>query len=402
MRRFTHELQRAPWSGDRRRRRARRPTVESMEERALLSTLPVPVAVSHPTADHHRAEIRHDLAKHARKPSGYSQLNLVSDLASEGALVTDSNLANSWGLEFSSSSPFWIADQQTGVATIYSVTPLNAVTKSALTVTIPSTSTGTSSSPTGVVFNSSTSDFMIAGPSGTVPAEFIFDTLQGTIVGWNPKSSGGMNSGEIVVNKGSSAVYTGLAIGNSGGQNYLYAANNATGNIDVYNSSFSSVTLAGSFVDPKLTKGFAKDLKPYNITNVGGQLYVTYEGPSFQGGAVAEFNTDGTFVRQIAYNGTRGRLQAPWGVTMAPSSFGKFSNDLLVGNFTSGRINAYNAKGKFVGVLTSNGKKPIVIPDLWSLAVGNGVNGGSTSDVYFTAGINSQIDGLFGVLQPIT
>jgi uncharacterized protein (TIGR03118 family) len=114
------------------------------------------------------------------------------------------------------------------------------------------------------------------------------------------------------------------------------------------------------------------------------------------------FNTDGTFVRQIAYNGAGGTLQAPWGVAMAPSSFGKFSNDLLVGNFGNGKISAYNAKGRFVGQLTSNGHKAIVIPGLWALGVGNGQSAGSSGAVYFTAGINGQSDGLFGALQPVT
>jgi uncharacterized protein (TIGR03118 family) len=111
---------------------------------------------------------------------------------------------------------------------------------------------------------------------------------------------------------------------------------------------------------------------------------------------------DGTFVRQLSENGPSGKLQAPWGVVMAPSSFGKFSNDLLVGNFGNGRINAFNAKGKLVGQLTTNGKKPLVIPGLWSLGIGNGVKAGASSMVYFTAGINNQSDGLLGVLQPTT
>jgi uncharacterized protein (TIGR03118 family) len=165
------------------------------------------------------------------------------------------------------------------------------------------------------------------------------------------------------------------------------------------------VTLAGNFVDPKLKKGFAKKLVPYNIQNIGGELFVTYRGNSSffaKGGAVAEFNTDGTFVRQLAFNTPRGKLQAPWGVTMAPASFGRFSNDLLVGNFANGRINALNAKGKVVGQLNVSGKKPVVIPGLWALGVGNGGKAGSSNMVYFTAGINGQSDGLFGALQPVS
>jgi uncharacterized protein (TIGR03118 family) len=379
MRHSIRESQRRSWQSDRKRRvYGRRPTVESLEERALLST----------TA-HHLSDHGHAMAvDHARKAhGGYSQINLVSDLSSEGAQVTDSNLVNPWGMAYSATSPFWISDQHTGVSTLYSVTPSNAATKLGLTVTIPG------GSPTGQVFNS-TSSFVMANGK---PAVFIFDNLSGSISAWN----GGTAATVEATTPG--AVYTGLAIGSSGGQNFLYAANAASSpGINVFNSSFSPVTLAGNFTDPKLKKGFAKTLTPYNITNIGGQLFVTYVSPNFKGGAVAEFNMDGTFVRQLSENGPGGKLQAPWGVAMAPSSFGKFSNDLLVGNFGNGRINALNARGKVVGQLTSNGRKPIVIPGLWALGVGNDQKAGSSSMVYFTAGINGQSDGLFGALQPTT
>jgi uncharacterized protein (TIGR03118 family) len=228
---------------------------------------------------------------------------------------------------------------------------------------------------------------------------FIFDTLQGTIEGWNPKTSGGTSSAVIVVNHSSTAEYTGLAAGSSGGVNYLYAANDlASPGIQVYNGSFSKVTLAGNFVDPKLPKGFV----PYNIANISGELFVTYRGSTFRGGAVAEFNTDGTFVKQIASNKTAGNLQSPWGVAVAPASFGKFSNDLLVGNNSSGRIDAYNSKGTFEGQLATTAKKPITIPGLWALAFGNGSSAGPTSSLLFTAGIDGQTHGLFGTLQAVT
>jgi uncharacterized protein (TIGR03118 family) len=383
MRHSTRELQQTSWRSDRRRRpRDRRPTLESLEGRALLSTA------------HHLAAHGHTPVADAKKaPTGYQQVNLVSDLSSEGAQITDSKLKNPWGMAYSSTFPFWISDAGTGVATIYKVTSSNVVTKSTLTVTIPGTTASSSGSPTGQVVNA-TSSFVLNGK----PASFIFDTLQGTIAAWNSGTAA-----VTEVNDSATAEYTGLATGSSGGQNFLYAANTRSSpGIDVYNSSFQDTDLAGNFTDPKLKKGFGKSLTPYNITNIGGQLYVTYVGPNSRGGAVAVFNTDGTFVRQIAANGNSGNLQAPWGVTMAPSSFGKFGNDLLVGNFGNGRINAYNAKGKFVGQLTSNGHKPLVIPGLWAMGVGNGTNAGSSSAVYFTAGINGQSDGLFGLLQPLT
>jgi uncharacterized protein (TIGR03118 family) len=391
MRHVIRDLQQAlRQCGRKRRVRERRPAVEGLEERALLS------------AGLHQSGRAHDDIASAKKANiGYQQTNLVSNLSSEDAQVVDSNLVNPWGLAFSAKSPFWISDQGTGVSTLYSVSASDTATKVSLTVTVPTTVTGSSSSPTGQVFNSS--GFLIPGPNGTsVSSSFIFDTLQGTIAGWNPKSSGGMSTAVVMVNKGSTTEFTGLALGSSGGQNYLYAANTkASPGIEVYNSSFNQVTLAGNFVDPKLSKGFGKNFTPYNIVNIGGELFVTYRGSNGRGGAVAEFNTDGTFVRQIASNGPTGNLQSPWGVAVAPSGFGKYSNDVLAGNFGNGKINAYNLKGKFLAPLTTNGHKAIVIPGLWSLAFGNGQGAGPTNVLFFTAGINGQSDGLFGSLKPI-
>ena len=391
MRPAIRDLQKHIQRGSRdRRRHQRRPAVEALEVRSLLSA-------SADLAGHAHVD-----AKRMKTVSGYQQTDLVSDIPGV-AQSTDSNLVNPWGLASSATSPFWISDQGTGVATIYSVSQTDAATKASLTVTVPTVGSSSPTGPTGQVFNStnSTTDFLIPGPGGTsVPAEFIFDTQQGTIEAWNPKSDGGMTSAEVVVNNSSTAEYTGLALGSSGGQNYLYAVNDlASPGIEVYNGSFSKVTLAGNFVDPKLPKGFL----PYNIANINGELFVTYRGSNFKGGAVAEFNTDGTYVRQIS-NKKKGNLQSPWGVALAPAGFGKFSNDLLVGNFSNGRINAYSAKGRFVGQLKTTAKKPIAISGLWSLAFGNGSASktGPTTTLFFTAGIDGQSHGLFGSLEAVT
>jgi uncharacterized protein (TIGR03118 family) len=373
------------------RRHQRRPAVEGLEVRSLLS------------AGGHMAGHAHvDAKPAARAHKGYEQTNLVSDLP--GSQVTDSNLINPWGVAFNPKGTLWVSDEGTGVSTLYTLGQPAA--KQTLTVTIPlagSSSPNGFNGPTGQVFNStnSTTDFLIPGPGGTsVSAVFIFDTLQGTIEAWNPKSSGGMTSAEIVPNGSSAAEYTGLALGSSGGQNYLYAVNDNPTNpgIQVYNGSFSAVTLTGTFVDPKLPKG---DL-PYNIVNINGDLFVTYRGANFTGGAVAEFNTDGTFIKQIASNKSHGKLQAPWGVALAPADFGKFSNDLLVGNFANGRISAYKGK-RFAGQLKTTAKQPIAISGLWSLAFGNGTaNGGPTNTLFFTAGIDGETHGLLGSLQAVT
>jgi uncharacterized protein (TIGR03118 family) len=143
---------------------------------------------------------------------------------------------------------------------------------------------------------------------------------------------------------------------------------------------------------------------PYGIQNIGGELFVTYkgEGYSSHGGAVAEFNTDGTFVRQFSTKHAKVKLQAPWGVALAPGGFGRYSNDFLVGDFGSGRIYAFSQTGKARGVLKGTNNRPIVIPGLWALAFGNGQKGGPTNTLIFTAGIDNQTHGLFGSLQATT
>jgi uncharacterized protein (TIGR03118 family) len=375
-----------------RRSYKRRPAVEGLEDRALMSA-------AHELTGHEHVAMA---AQKAKTVSGFQQTNLVSDIAGL-AQVTDPNLVNPWGISFSSAapkgSPIWVSDQGTGKSTLYAVSPSNTATINSLVVTIPTVGSSSPSGPTGQVFNSTTG-FTIPGPNGSVVASsFIFDTLQGTIEGWNPGSVGGTSSAVIVVNNSSTAQYTGLAAGSSGGVNYLYAANDLTSpGIQVYNSSFTNVTLTGNFVDPKLPKGFV----PYNIANVNGDLFVTYRGSNGKGGAVAEFNTNGTFVRQIAANKTSGNLQSPWGVALAPAGFGKFSNDLIVGNFSSGLIDAYTPKGKFAGQLTTTANKKIKIPGLWTLAAGNGLQAGPANSLLFTAGIDGQAHGLLGTFQAVT
>lgn len=324
--------------------------------------------------------------------SGYLQTNLVSNGATT-ANVTDPNLVNPWGIVASPTSPWWTSDQGTGVSTLFtgtgSVVPL--------VVSIPAPNPKAPTGPTGIVFNG-TKGFDIPGPNSTsVQSIFIFATLNGTIAGWNPKSNGGLGSAlSAVSNPG--AVYTGLAINNDGTS--IYAANFASGKIDVFNSSFASATLAGSFTDPNLPKGWA----PYNIQNVGGQLYVEYSQASkgfpvigAGDGIVDVFNADGTFAKRLI---TGGALDVPWGITLAPSGFGKFSNDLLVGNFGNGEINAFDpSSGAFLGTLDSPGGQPLVNDFLWGIGFGNGHASGSTNTLYFNAGVDNQQGGLFGSIN---
>jgi uncharacterized protein (TIGR03118 family) len=399
MRRPIHSLvQRFRSSRLERHKRRRGPELEGLEQRSLLS-----VSVPDRTAAHHDT-VRLDV-RTPKAHKGYVVTNLVENtsatVSGSAPQLVDSSLINSWGMSFSATSPFWISDEGTGIATIYTVSQTNTVTKDTppSPVSVPS-ATG-AGSPTGQVFNGTSGFNLPTSSGGTVPSDFIFDTLQGTIDGWNPGSTGGAGSA-VVEDTFPSATFTGLAMGTSGGQTYLYAANDAASpGIDVVNSTtWTPVALTGNFVDPKLKAGYV----PYNIQNVNGELYVTYRSStsSTAGGAVAEFNSNGTFVRQIAINRRAGNLQAPWGVTLAPAGFGKFGGDLLVGNFGSGKIDVYNIAPKkphFVGTLTDTHGKALVIPGLWALDFGNGGKAGLTSDLYFTAGIDGQAGGLFGAIQ---
>ena len=319
---------------------------------------------------------------HLRADS-FTQLNLVSDIPNL-ANTTDPNLKNPWGVAFSSTSPFWVSNQGSGTATLYD----GAGNPSSLVVTIPP-GTPPVTGPTGQVFNSSTG-FLVNG----TPAHFIFDTLNGTIDGW----SGGTSALQTASTPG--AVYTGLALNTSGGSTYLYAAN-STGNIHVFDSSWADVTgttFAGKFVDPNPGAGFV----PFNIQTVGSNLYVTYAkltafGTGLPGGYIDEFDANGNFIKRVA---TGGDLYAPWGITLAPTGFGSFGNDLLVGNFGNGEILVYDpTTDAFLGTIDGANGQPLINSFLWSLDTRSGGANVNTDALYFTAGINNQQDGLFGEIS---
>ncbi len=313
----------------------------------------------------------------------FVQTNLVSDVPGL-ASTTDPNLKNPWGVAFSATSPFWIANQGSGTATLYD----GAGTATPLIVTVPAGAPPLTG-PTGQVFNSTAS---FALPNGN-PARFIFDTLNGTIAGWN----GGTSAVQVASTPG--AIYTGLALANAGSSNYLYAAD-STGQIRVFDSAFKPVTtLPGHFSDPSAIAGYV----PFNIRLLGSSLYVTYAqltptGTGLPGGYVDVFDTSGNFVKRLASGGP---LYAPWGLTLAPAGFGNFGNDLLVGNFGNGEILAYDpATGNYLGTLDGADGKPIVNDFLWDLDFRTGGTNVNTGSLYFTAGINDQADGLFGAITP--
>ncbi len=327
--------------------------------------------------------------------NAYVQHNLVSDVPGL-ADVTDANLVDPWGVSISSGSPFWVSDHAKGVTTLYNgsgnITPL--------VVTVTGGAGGPSpSKPTGQV-NNSTTAFVLANGR---PASFIFVTEDGALSAWNAGTATVVEQD----NSASGAVYKGLAIGTSSTLGpLLYAANFSSGNIDVFDGKFAPIRVAGGFANPNIPAGFA----PFNIWNIGGKLYVTYAKQSADkkndvagagNGFVSVFDTDGNLVKHLVSNGP---LNSPWGVAIAPATFGKFANALLVGNFGNGNINAFDAStGALLGTLQDTKGNPIQIEGLWALLVGNGRTGGDPNFVYFAAGISNgdtKVHGLLGSLAP--
>lgn len=340
----------------------------------------------------------------------YQVESLVTDdpaaLAAEGfgpAAFVDPNLVNPWGVAFSPTGPFWVANQGTGTSTLYDGSGQPFPVGNPLVVDIPQSSTPPTG-PTGQVFNG-TNDFVITKNGDTAPSAFIFANLDGSISAWN--GTGDPTQAVTAVPSGTvgPAAYTGLAIGSAGGNNYLYAANDAAGRIDVFDASFNPVALAGDFTDPNVPAG----LVPFNVQNIDGLLYVTYAIPGPQSinadlglGAVSVFATDGTYLRTLSTGG--GLLTSPWGVALAPDDFGEFSDALLIGNFHNefGYILAFDPlSGDELGAMLNPDGSLLHIPGLWALTFGNGGLGGDPDDLYITAGLTDELHGLFAEITPV-
>jgi uncharacterized protein (TIGR03118 family) len=329
------------------------------------------------------------------------QSNLISDIAGFAA-TRDTRLVNPWGIAASPTSPFWVSDSGTGVTTLFS--GHGQIVRQ--TVNMPTNPVGSflpQGSPTGIVFNTANAGFNISRNGRTGSSTIIFDTLDGTISGWSP----GVDLTHAVVQVASpGSEFTGLAMGVDSHQNtLLYAADFSKAKIDVFDSTFQQVTLlSGSFSDKKLPKNYA----PFNIQNINGELYVEYGkmapvtrslDSGLGNGFVDVYSTDGKLLKRLI---KKGLLDSPWGVALAPSNFGKFSNDLLVGNFGNGRINAYDPKsGHFLGALATKSGRPFVEDHLRALQFGNGTTAGLKNTLFFTAGIDKEIHGLFGSLKAI-
>jgi uncharacterized protein (TIGR03118 family) len=358
----------------------------------------------------------------------YSQVNLVAN-TSGVAPVTDSHLVNPWGISRTSGSPWWVSDNGTGVATLY--TGAGAVVP--LVVTIPkanpSSTTFPTGTPTGTISNGSPTDFLLAPGA---PAVFLFSTIDGTISGWNPGvgvAAGAKppsKTATVVVKTTNGSTYTGLTSATINGKRYLYAANFAKGTVDVYNNAFKKVTLRSSRDDderPFTDERLPEDFVPFNVQAIGNDIVVTFvlheegqplatDGPGL--GYVDIFTSDGKLLRRLEHGEW---LNAPWGVALAPLDFGVFSHDLLIGQFSgggasagSGTIAAYDiATGKFIGLVLDSAGTPLAINGLWAISPGNSASassydpaGAPASELYFTAGPDHGKGGLFGYLKPVT
>ncbi len=318
------------------------------------------------------------------------QTNLVTnDPVGHPAQITDPSLVNAWGMSYGSTSPLWVSDNGAGVATVYHVDPAtNATTKLGLTVTIPG-----NGSVDGQAFNTGAGSGAFDGDS------FLFVSEDGTVSGWR----GSLGSTAETLQAGSPTdLYKGTTVVTMGGHTYMYIANFASGHIDVLKGDVGAPNLTGSFNDPSLPAGYA----PFNVQVLGGHIFVTYglqvpgSGDEAHGaglGVVDEFDTNGNLIARV---GTHGTLNAPWGLTIAPSSFGAMAGDLLVGNFGDGHINIFNiATDKYLGQLMGRNGTPLTIDGLWGLVPGNGGAGGNPMDLYFSAGPNDESNGLFGALS---
>ena len=324
--------------------------------------------------------------------TSYRQINLVSDQPGV-ALLQDTNLVNAWGVSFSPKSPFWVSDNGTGKSTLYSVTNDASgspqVTKIGLEVRIPG-----EGNPTGQVFNNTTNFH------GDL---FIFVSEDGTISGWR----GALGTSAEVLATRPTAVYKGVTLVAAPGGPVLLAANFSEGTVDAYDGDLK---LIGQLSDSHAPAGYA----PFNVRSIEGLIFVTFAkqnaekhddvaGPGHGLIDVLDLKRQ-RFHRFVTGSDAGGRLRAidsPWGVALAPRRFGKHSDTLLVGNFGSGTIMAFNEHGHFEGFLESGPRKPVVIDGLWALTLGNGGSAGVPGTLFFTAGPDGESHGLFGSLEPV-
>ena len=345
------------------------------------------------------------VAADAQSSGLYAQRNLVSDLPNV-ARFQDPNLVNAWGLSHSPTGPWEVSDNGTGLATRHKSNGMGV--PPVVTVPLPGGVPG--GAPTGNIFNG-TSYFVVSEGTASGPSQFVFATEDGTISGWNPDvdlthAIIGVDRSGVSQGGFAGAVYKGLAIGHNSSGNFLFATNFRFGIVEMFDAKF---TLVKSFTDAALASDCplpGQCFAPFGIQNIEGNLYVSFalqnavhhDDVSGAGnGFVDVFDANGNQVQRFA---SRGKLNSPWGLALAPAKFGTFSRDVLVGNFGDGRINAFASNGTFLGQLQNQNGHPITINGLWGLAFGNGALAGDSNTLFFASGLNDEADGLFGSIEP--
>jgi uncharacterized protein (TIGR03118 family) len=346
--------------------------------------------------------------------TGFTDTALVSSNAGvvKTTTIIDANLSNPWGLAVAPGLPFWIADNNSNVATLYSgkgaIQTIDVTGSNAVGIAIPASAAGVQANPTGQVYNGN-GGFLISTSNGQETALFIFDGEGGTIAAWAMDSGAAAVTAydDGVVNGASHAVYKGLALGTVNGASFLYATDLHNNKIDVFDTNFAKpADMQGKFIDPNMPTGFV----PFGILALNNQLYVTYamrDGAMHDEitgaglGYVDVFDFSGGFISRFA---SAGVLNAPWGIALAPAGFGSVDGDLLIGNFGDGTINIFAPNGSSLAVsmgpITVNNGVTLAIPGLWSLVFGNGDSDKPLTTLFYTAGFADQTDGVFGSIAP--
>lgn len=334
------------------------------------------------------------------RQSAFVQTNLVSNLSTVGAKITDHRVENPWGMASAPGGPLWVANNGAAVSTVYTLK--NEVPQiQGLAVTLAPQDNPTAWAPTGLVWNPNPNQFTFQGSKQKVGAVFIFASEDGRIVAWNPSANGNDTIANTVVST-PNAVYKGLALATNADGNFIFATNFHAGTVEAFDTSFTPAPKL-RFVDRNIPTGFA----PFGIANINGELFVSFAkqdaakhddvaGPG--NGFVDVFTTSGELVRRFV---SRGVLNSPWGMTRAPIGFGQFGGAILIGNFGNGRINAFDNSGNFLGALRGRNGQPIMISGLWTLMFGM-FTGADPEDLYFSAGINAEQNGLIGELSLVT
>jgi uncharacterized protein (TIGR03118 family) len=348
--------------------------------------------------------------------TGFADTALVSDKVGVVATTTtiDANLSNPWGVAMAPGLPFWIADNNGNLSTLYSGT--GAIETDSITgsndvgITIPASAAGVPANPTGQVYNGG-GGFLIPTSGGQESALFIFDGEGGTIAAWANGSGATAVTAydDGVANGANHAVYKGLAIGTVNGATFLYATDLHNNKVDVFDTSFTKpAAMQGRFIDSTIPAGFV----PFGIVALNGQLYVSYtkqdaakhdETTGAGLGYVDVFDFSGNFVSRFA---SAGALNAPWGMAIAPEGFGSLAGDLLIGNFGDGKINIFAPNGTALatsmGSLTVTNGGTFSLPGLWALVFGNGDSDKPVTTLFYTAGFADQTDGVFGSISMTT